>query len=143
MLVGALAGAATTGVVVGFGLRVGSALRPFAALGRELLAMDAAHTGLRRALATGAGLLVHLLVVLAWAVLFALVAARWRGWRLWAAAAVTGALAVLADRLLVPEVWRLSDAPGVSPLHRAAYYAALFLALALGTRVALSSSRPE
>jgi len=142
-LAGAIAGAATTGVVVGFGLREGSALRPFASLGRHVLAMEAAHTGARRALATGAGLLLHLLVMLAWGVLFGLAAARWRGWRRWAAAVVIGALAFAVDHLASPEVLRLSDAPGVSALQRATLYVVLALALVLGMRVALSSSRPE
>lgn len=140
---GLFAAAATVGTLVGFGLRDGSMLRPFASLGRRALALEAAHMGLARAAATGAGIVLHVTAVLCWAILFTLVAARWRGWRRWVAAAVIGALAYVADGGLVPEVLRVVDAPGVLPLQRGAVYVVLSLSLAIGMGVALSASRPD
>ena len=86
------------------------------------------------ALVTPVGVALHLLSAVLWGVLFALVAARLRGWRLAAAAVALGAAAFVLDTRLLPERLDLGFPALLSRPELIAVYAVLAAALALGIR---------
>ena len=133
---GVVAAAATAGTLVGFGLARGEAWRPLNAVAHLVLGYRARLMDRFHPVVTPAGIALHLLFVVIWGVLFALIAARLRGWRLAIAAAALGAAAFVVDTRLLPE--RLD--PGFPALltrpELLALYAVLAAALALGLRLA-------
>jgi len=132
---GTIAAAATGGVVAGFGVREGSPAEPFAALGRLLLGVAATEGVGRQLAATAAGLFLHAAVATAWGVLFALVAARLRGWRLVLAAGLFAAAAAVASTAL-PALLRLGYGVRPLPPQLALLYTVLALSLVAGVRLA-------
>jgi hypothetical protein len=137
---GTIAAAATGGVVAGFGVRDGSMAEPFAALGRLLLGIAATEGAGRQLAATAAGLFVHAAVATAWGALFALVAARLRGWRLVLAAGSFSAAAAIASTAL-PELLRLGYGARALPPQLALLYTVLALSLVAGMRLAFPGGR--
>jgi hypothetical protein len=129
---GVIAAAATAGALIGFGRARGAAWRPLNAVGHLLLGYRARLMDRFDPLVTPVGIALHVLSVVLWGVLFALIAARLRGWRLAAAAAALGAVAFVIDIHLLPD--RLG--PGfpaiLSRPELIAVYAVLAAALALG-----------
>ena len=137
---GIVAAAATAGTLIGFGRARGEAWRPLNAVGHLLLGYRARLMDRFDLVVTPVGIALHLLSVVLWGVLFALVAARLRGWRLAAAAVALGAAAFVIDTRLLPD--RLD--PGFPALlsrpELIAVYAVLAAALAVGIHLA---RRPE
>ena len=137
---GVVAAAATTGTLIGFGRARGEAWHPLNAVGHLLLGYRARLMDRFDPLVTPVGIALHVLCVVIWGVLFAVVAGRLRGWRLAGAAAALGAAALVIDTRLLPD--RLD--PGFSSLlsgpELIAVYAVLAVALAIGVRLASTSA---
>jgi hypothetical protein len=131
--VGLIAAAATAGVAAAYGRTIRGWLRPFASVGRHLM-------GSTPRIIPGDflfivfGLAFHIALMIAWGVLFALVAARLRSWLLYAAAAVCGVIAFAVDSLLPPLLRPGYDVMALRP--QIAVHVALSVALAVGMRLA-------
>jgi uncharacterized membrane protein YjgN (DUF898 family) len=99
--IGAVATAATAGVIVGLGLRHQSALRPFLMSGRSTFA---AITGLVAPipLATTFGFLVHAAWMVLWGICFSMIATPLRGLHRLFAAILLAALAGVLSRSIAP-----------------------------------------
>jgi hypothetical protein len=136
---GIVAAAATAGMLIGFGRARGEAWRPLNAVGHLLLGYRARLMDRFDVFVTPVGVALHLTFVVLWGVLFALVAARLRGWRLAAAAAALGAAALVIDARLLPDGLDLGFPALLSRPELIALYAVLAAALALGIRLARRS----
>ena len=136
MYAGIVAGAATAGTLIGFGRARGELWRPLNAVGHLLLGYRARLMDRFDPLVTPVGVALHLLSAVLWGVLFALVAARLRGWRLAAAAVALGAAAFVLDTRLLPERLDLGFPALLSRPELIAVYAVLAAALAIGIRLA-------
>jgi hypothetical protein len=131
---GIVAAAATAGTLIGFGRARGEAWRPLNAVGHLFLGYRARLMDRFDPLVTPVGIALHVLSVVVWGVLFALVAARLRGWRLAAAAAALGAAAFVIDTHLLPDRFDPGFPALLSRGELIAVYAVLAAALALGIR---------
>lgn len=135
-MAGTIAAAATAGTLLGLGRARGasfSLLNDAAHLliGERARLVDTAH-----AQVTSLAMLVHLASLLLWGVLFALVAATSRGWRL-ALTALLFAGAILAiDTLLLPPALRPGFETAMTLPELVLLYAAMAAALAFGLREA-------
>lgn len=132
---GLLAAAATSGTVVGLGLRDGSALMPFVLLGRSLFARV---TGVlpQPAVALIAGIVVHTGWMVVWGVCFTVVAARLRWPRVLIAALLVSVIAGLLARRLWPFALGAAAMASLSAPETFLYLVLLGLSLATGTRLA-------
>jgi hypothetical protein len=83
----------------------------------------------------------HAAIVALWGVLFALVAARVRGLRLLAAAALFGAAAYVVDPRVLPDLLRFGHAIAARTSQFVVLCALLSLGLAAGMRLARGSTR--
>jgi len=136
VIAGGVAASATAGALVAMGRRLGSSALPFRVIAGVFGAAPADAT-----LAGGssapivAGVVAHVVVIMIWAVLFALLVERWRG------GVVRAALAVSAIALAI--TWLLTRAIGrglatTLPLGDLLVLAlVLALALVVGMRLAL------
>jgi len=137
--VAGLGAAATTGALIGFGVRRGAPVAVLSAAGDRLRGLPA-FVAPDRSLGPSAllGLAHHLALVVGWALLFALVAVPMRGPRRGAARAVLAALvatvAVTADALLPS--WLCLSAGVASAPQRALLALALAAALLAGMPLA-------
>ena len=138
---GVVAWAATTGAVLGFGLRHGSATRPFADAGGYVLAAVANVTGITGTAGALFGIALHLAWSMVLGVCFTFVAGALRGPRLVLAAV---AFALLLWALLTRVVPATQPATGVLSLSAPQLlllHLLLAVGLALGMRVAQLSYR--
>lgn len=135
LVAGAIAAAATAGVLLGLGRARGG---PFSLLNEaaHLLLGDRAAGGGFDPLVTPVAALVHLVSLEMWGVLFVLLAASLRGWRL-AGAAVAFSAAVLAlDVWLLPESLRPGFELQMSLPELLLLYGVMAAALGFGAREA-------
>ncbi|HEU4643373.1 MAG TPA: hypothetical protein VFS44_13035 [Gemmatimonadaceae bacterium] len=136
MRAGVVAAAATLGTLLGFGWVRGAALRPLNSIAHMLFGTRAfVMEGFDFAVTTAA-LLVHILSILVWAVIFALLAGRLRGWRLLVSAIVFAGIAWITDHYLVPAMLTPGFERLLSPAEVGTLYFVLALSLAAGTRIA-------
>jgi hypothetical protein len=131
--VGVIAAAATTGALAAFGTRQGAPLRAFA----ELVSTRPEMAGPRLALL---GLAAQALAAIALGIAFALVAARLRGVRLLAGAAVFACLAFVLNDAILPSPHVSAGVQVLDSAHLAALHLLLAVALAVGMRLALIGS---
>ncbi len=130
---GIIAGAATAGAVIGVGLRRGDMLGPFMNAGRALLSLPSGLTPLPW-LALVSGLVLHTVVMLVIGGTFALVASRFRGVVLAAAAALyTTGFALLAETLGI-RVFGAFGSLAASRVQWLSFLAILAVALIAGVR---------
>jgi len=138
---GLTAAAATAGVLIGFGSARGAPWKlinsdAMIALGNEALFHDSFD-----ATVTSVGILVHVLSVVLWGLLFAIVAWRLRGWWLALAGIFLGGVVYLIDIVFLPSRIAPGFESALSTTELAVVFTILGLSLAAG--VALSSSRGE
>lgn len=132
---GIVAWAATLGVLVGFGRSRGAALEPLNSIAhpffgtRALLMQGFSWT------VTPAALLLHLVALVVWGAVFALLAGRLRGLRLLAAAIAYSFLVWLVNQVVLPSVFSEGLSQSLSPWELGVFYLVLALALALGVRI--------
>ena len=135
MQAGIVAWAATLGVLVGFGRSRGAALQPLnsiahAFFGTRALLMEGFDWAI-----TPAALLLHLAVLVAFGVIFSLLAAGLRGWRLVGAAIAYALVIWLVNRLMLPTMYASGLAQLLSPWEMVVFHLIMALALALGVRL--------
>lgn len=133
---GVIATAATLGTLLGFGWVRGAALRPLNSIAHMLFGTRAFLMEGFDVAVTTAALLVHVLSILLWAVIFALVAGRLRGWRLLVSAIVFTAIAWTADHYLAPAALAPGFEQVLSPIEVGTIYLVLAFSLAAGARLA-------
>lgn len=134
--VGLLAAAATSGVVVGLGLRQGAAFAPFVLLGRSLFARLAGVSP-QPAVALIVGAAVHMGWMILWGVCFTVVAARLRSSRVLVGALLLSVIAGLLARWLWPSALGAAATASLSATETFLYLALMALSLFAGTRLAL------
>jgi hypothetical protein len=138
LVAGALAAAATAGALLGFGIRQGTPARPFNAiasliLGDRAVAIWGFHLGV-----TVVGVLAHVAVTLAWAVLFARLARGKRPLNVAGAALLVTILALLVNVFLVGRVAGERIADVLAPGHVVALHMVFGVALVVGMRFAIA-----
>jgi hypothetical protein len=100
--IGLVAAAATAGALVGFGWARGAPLQPLNTVAHLLIGSRAFYVTGAQPVVTSAGILVHIVSIVAWGVLFSLAIGRMRGARVWAAALVFAGIVALIDFALLP-----------------------------------------
>lgn len=141
---GAIAGAATAGVLVRYGIASGDgAWAAFTQVGRLVTGVTLADGAWARRAATIAGILVHLAVAGAWSLLFARLARGARAPRRWALAIGIALVAGVAGAWLLPAVLQLGHGVWVPAPQLVLLHAVLALALVLGIRLALGGEHDE
>ena len=134
---GIVAWAATLGVLVGFGRARSAALQPLNSIAHPFFGTRALiMQGFDWAI-TPLALLLHLVVLVALGVIFAIFAARLRGVRLFGAALAYALVIWLVNRLMLPTVLSAGLAQLLSSWEMAVYYLVMALALALGVRLGI------
>jgi hypothetical protein len=128
---GIIAAAATFGALIGFGRAHGAALRPINAVAHVLLGERARLVDGVVPAVTISGLAVHIVSLLVWGTLFALIFGRLRGAQLLLAAFLFAAAAFVFDDL-APARLRPGFEPTLTTPERVAVYAILALALWFG-----------
>ncbi|HEU4566300.1 MAG TPA: hypothetical protein VFS05_16675 [Gemmatimonadaceae bacterium] len=131
-LAGLIGAAATAGALIGFGVARGAAWRPINTIAHLVIGYRAEITDGFDPLVTLLGLGVHVASLVAWGVLFSLLAARLRGVRLLLAALLFAAGAFALDHLLLPVRLKPGFELVLSWPELVALYAVLALALAAG-----------
>jgi hypothetical protein len=139
LITGAVAASATAGAVLG--LAHAEHYSPFAATGRQLLAMLAPATTPPTAVATIVGLALHTLLAFFWASLFVALAAGLRGVRLLATAAVSSWVIWALNAWLASSVLRFGNDLTAFPVPAALFHTVLAVALAGGIALAREESR--
>ena len=138
---GLFAAAATAGAIAGFAIGAGDgAAAPFAVGGRMLLGVPASDGLMARGVAVAAGVLLHCVVVIAWAVPFVAIARRRGGAVLLVTAALYAAAAYFASERLLPPLLRLGHGVRAFPPQVVLLYAVLAVALGAGMRIAFSGN---
>ena len=133
---GAVAAGATCGALVGVGVRDGAPGRALAVAGQRLRGIPdfiPPDAGIGASALLGAA--HHTLLVLAWAVLFAILADGVRGVRLLGVAALYSAAVWLLNARALPPLLRLADGATAYPAHQWLVYSVLALSLAAGIRL--------
>lgn len=136
MVAGIVAAAATLGVLVGFGAAHGAWLQPLDAVAHVVVGSRAYLIDDFVPAVTLLALLIHVLSIVLWAVVFAVLAGRLRGWGLGAAAAAFAGVAWLVDQRLTPAGLAPGFERSLSGAETAAVYVVFAVALGLGVRVA-------
>jgi hypothetical protein len=126
--------------LIGFGRSRGAALEPLNSLAHPFFGTRALLMQGFDWTVTPSALLLHLVALVVWGVVFALLAARLRGLRLLAAAVAYALLLWLVNRVVLPSVVSLGLAQLLSPWELGVFYLVLALALALGTRTGADRS---
>lgn len=135
MQAGIVAWAATLGVLVGFGRSRGAALQPLNSIAHPFFGTRAlVMQGFDWAV-TPLALLLHLVAIVVLGVIFAIVAARLRGLRLFGAALAYAFVIWLVNRLIFPTMLSAGLAQLLSSWEMAVYYLVMAVALALGVRL--------
>lgn len=138
---GVIAGAATAGALIGFGVRFGTPLRPFNTVAAAVLGQLAFGAAEPPVFVTIVGIVLHFAIALAWGVAYVYAVGRSHGYR-WQWAVAAGVAAFLLTSLF-------ARALGVGlgtllPLgDRIVLSLVLALALPVGMRFALRASRTE
>jgi hypothetical protein len=78
---GVIAGAATAGALIGFGVRFGTPLRPFNTVAAAVLGQFAFGAASPPAFVTLVGIVLHFAIALAWGVAYVYAVGRSRGYR--------------------------------------------------------------
>lgn len=133
-MAGVIAAAATAGTLLGLGRARGA---PFGLLndaahillGERARIVETAHVQI-----TSLAMLVHVVSLLLWGVLFALLAGSARGWRLAITAALFAGAILAIDTLLLPPALRPGFETAMTLPELALLYAVMAGALALGVR---------
>ena len=134
---GAVAAGATSGALIGLGVRDGAPGRALALAGQRLRGVPdfiVPETGLGLSALLGAAHLA--LLVIAWGVLFTVLADGLRGARLLAVAALFSAAVWLLNAHALPPSLRFADGVAAYPPHQWVVYSILALSLAFGVRIA-------
>ena len=135
--IGVLAGAATAGILVGLGMRHGTAMQPFAGAGRILLVNSTGSYS--DPLLVAVGLLMHL-VLAAIAGCAALALARRFPTRVLPASLAVAAFAWFASAWVLPESLR-AVTEDLSRSEQLLFFSVLGVTLWLGIRLALDAKR--
>jgi hypothetical protein len=101
--IGLVAAAATAGALVGFGWARGAPLQPLNAVAHVLVGSRAFYVRGVHPLVTPAGMLVHIVSLVAWGMLFSLASGRARGAAAWVMAFVFATLVAVIDFVVLPE----------------------------------------
>ena len=123
--VGGLAGATTACVLVGLGVRHGTAVEPFLVQGRAFLSILGGNAP-PSVVAVGVGILVHFTWMLLWGVCFSAVATSLRGFALVATATLFVLLVGALASTIVP------GAPGAAAMAPLSTPQTIFLLILLG-----------
>lgn len=132
LVAGIIAAAATAGVLLGLGRSHGATFTLLNDTAHILIGERARLVESPHAVVTPLAMLVHVMSLLVWGVLFAMIAASWRGWRLIAAAVLFTAGALLADLFLLPASLRPGFETAMSVPELILLYAVFALALGFG-----------
>jgi hypothetical protein len=138
---GLIAGAATAGALMGFGIHFGTPLRPFNTIAAEVLGSAAANASNAPTVVTAIGLAVHVAACLAWALFYAWIVDRSNGHE-WEWSVATAILAFVLTSL-VARALDVGLGTLLSTSQRIALALVLAVALALGMRLANSPSRED
>jgi hypothetical protein len=133
---GVVAAGATCGALVGLGVREGAPGRALALAGQRLRGVPdfiVPDPGLGAMALLGAA--HHTLLLIAWALLFSVLADGLRGLRLLGVAALFAAAVWLVNAHALPPLLRFGDGAGAYPPHQWLVYSVLALSLAFGIRV--------
>ena len=137
ILAGALAAAATSGALLGFGIQQGTPARPFNVVAGLLLGDDTGGIWGFDLEVTIAGVFVIVALAIGWGVLFARLGGELRGWRL-AGAALAVAATALAINLLIASLRGDAFSEVLAPAQVLALHLLLGVALGVGIRLATS-----
>ncbi|MGI8497774.1 MAG: hypothetical protein ACR2OG_09370 [Gemmatimonadaceae bacterium] len=143
ILAGATAAAATLGVLVGFGRARRAGARPVNAIAHTLLGARAFEVPNIDAVVTIFALTLHVASLLAWGVLFALLAGTLKGRRLAAAAAAFVISIAVIDLALLPERLRPGFERVLSRPELILLYAVLAAALGVAMALRPAASTPR
>ncbi|MDQ6887797.1 MAG: hypothetical protein M3068_10935 [Gemmatimonadota bacterium] len=138
IIAGAIAAAATLGVLVGFGRARRAGARPVNAIAHILLGARAFDVLDLDAVVTSTAVALHIASLLVWGILFAMVAGRSRGWRLATAAVAFVLGAALIDFAVLPDRLR----PGFEHVLSRPELVLLYAVLAGALAVAVALRRP-
>jgi hypothetical protein len=138
ILSGAVAGAATAGALLGFGVQQGTPARPFNAVASLLLGDRADAIWGFHPVVTLVGVLTHLALTLAWGLLFARLARGMRGLRLAGMALFVTVVAFAVDMLIGTRLVGANVSNVLVPAQVIALHVVLGVALAVGMRLATS-----
>lgn len=138
MYVAILAAAATSGAVLGFGIRAGMPSRAFNAIAALILGDAARGVWGWDSVVTPVGIALLVGMMLGWGLLFSFIAGRARGWRLIAIAAGTALAAWMVSTTAFAQLGEASRVMG--PGQLAGLHFVLAVALAVGMRLALGGT---
>jgi hypothetical protein len=100
--IGLVAAAATAGALVGFGWARDAPLQPLNSVAHALVGSRAFYVVDMHPVVTPAGMVVHVVSLVAWGMLFSLALGRARGALVWVIALVFAAVVALVDFLVLP-----------------------------------------
>ena len=143
VVTGAIAMAATAGALLGFGMRAGTPVRGFNILASFVLGDQARGVWGWSSTVTLTGIALHVAMMMGWGVLFTLVAATMRGWRLAAAAAATGLCIWVVSTFVVLRGAGAGADEVLGTGQVAGLHVVLAVALAVGMRFARSLVRSD
>lgn len=132
MVAGIIAAAATVGVLLGLGRAHGATFTLLNDTAHILIGERARLVESSHAVVTPLAMLVHVLSLALWGVLFAMIAASWRGWRLIAAGVLFAAAVLLIDLFILPASLRPGFETAMSLPELILLYAVLAFALVYG-----------
>jgi hypothetical protein len=129
---GLIAAAATGGALVGFGIARGAPLLPINAVAHLLLGSRAFLFDGFDPLVTSLGVILHIVSVILWAVIFALLTTRLPTFAIWLTATLFTAAVYLADVHILPDRLRPGFERVLTTTELLSAYLLLALSLALG-----------
>ncbi len=132
---GLISAAATAGALIGFGLARGEPFAPLNAIAHIALGSRAMLFDRFDLVVTPIAIALHVLSLIVWGVLFALLTSRARGHLLWLAAALFTAIIYAVDLLLLPERLRPGFERVLSATEVVSVYVLLAITLALAMRL--------
>jgi hypothetical protein len=137
--IGLVAAAATVGALVGFGWVRGMPLQPLNAVGHIVVGSRAFQVTAAHPLVTSAGIVVHVISLVAWGIVLALILRRARGAHAWAIAVPFAAVVAIIDLAVLPA--RLS--PGFETLLMRREVVVVYAVMAVAMGIAARVSRSE
>lgn len=137
LAVGLLAASATSGALVGFGLRLGIPSRPFNAIARLVLGGRAEGVWGFTPAVTLTGVALHVTMMLVWGVVYVRLVEARRGFARLAIAVGVAVMALLVELLVVERLLHAGVSGVLSPMQVVVVHAVLAVALAVGMRFAL------
>ena len=138
---GLVAAAATIGVLIGFGIVRGAPLLPLNSIAHTAFGTRAYLMQGFDPVLTSVAVIFHLVSVLLWAILFAIVAARLRGAALLVGSLVLAIIAYVVDQRLVSERLKPGFEKALTTPELTVVYLVLALSLALGLHWARVAER--